>query len=144
MEKWLRRIFIFLLASMLWFNIIDSRAIGAQGMEYSEFVTKIENNEISNILVEKNQNRAFVYMKEDSTYYMVKLASFGEMQNLVFNSEEYKNDILTYSVENFDYPPTLTNAFFILVLSFCITLIETSLDCITILSNNNSWLVCHL
>lgn len=105
---------------MLWFNIIDSRAIGAQGMEYSEFVTKIENNEISNILVEKNQNRAFVYMKEDSTYYMVKLASFGEMQNLVFNSEEYKNDILTYSVENFDYPPTLTNAFFILVLSFCI------------------------
>ena len=31
-----------------------------------------------------------------------------------------------------------------LVLSFCITLKETSLDCITILSNNNSWLVCHL
>ena len=122
MEKFLRYLLLFILAVIISSIAINNRALFSQNMEYNDFVVKIENNEVSKVLVEENQNRAFVYLKEEKPYYMINLASFADMQNLIFEAKE-KDYNIEYSVINFNNPSIFTKFLINFAIFLCLNFI---------------------
>lgn len=103
MKRFLRNGLFLIFTLILVYFFINCRSLLAIEMEYSDFVSKMNNNEVSSVLIEENENRAFVYLKEGASYYVVNLASFADMQSLIFKAKEVDSSI-GYSVQNFKKP----------------------------------------
>ncbi len=110
MKKVLRNVIFVILTVIIVYFLINSRNLLAIEMEYSDFVSKLKNNEVSSVLVEENENRAFIYLKEGASYYVVNLASFADMQSLIFEAKEL-DPTIEYSARNFKKPSFFSRLF---------------------------------
>lgn len=119
----------FFVAIILVWNMFYAPLLAITEIEYSEFLKSYANCEYEKVVLNTEQNKAFLYAKDTDEQYMTKFVSAEEVQNVVLEGIDNGQDVI-YEVSNEKRPSWFIITCAILFFTISITGIAKGLETI--------------